>query len=183
MWGLDIHAKKCKRFDAEADAHMLTFCCLRDQRFLNARSCEWLISTIDRARSKLGFHVWAHVFMPEHVHLVLWPRQARTSRILASIKLPVSQTAVRWVKQYLPEHLPKMADAGCYRFWRRGGGFDRNLRSDHDVHEKIRYVHENPLRRKLVSRLEDWPWSSWHVYQGRTGPLTLDLESLPVVLT
>ncbi|MCA9235524.1 MAG: hypothetical protein KDA44_08625 [Planctomycetales bacterium] len=60
------------------------------------------------------------------------------------------------------------------------GGYDRNLRSVRDVHEKIRYVHENPVRRGLVATAVDWPWSSARA--GATGgdePLPIDRRSVP----
>jgi hypothetical protein len=50
---------------------------------------------------------------------------------------------------HAPEFLAELVDGPpngrtAHRFWQRGGGYDRNLRSVRDIHEKIRYVHENP---------------------------------------
>jgi len=71
----------------------------------------------------------------------------------------------------------------AYRFWQRGGGYDRNLRSDRDIHEKIAYVHDNPIRRGLVERAEDWPWSSLRAHhEGVDEPIPIDRDSIPVVL-
>ena len=69
--------------------------------------------------------------------------------------------------------LREMADIApdgqaSYRFWQRGGGYDRNLWSPEEIHEKIHYIHANPVRRGLVVRPEDWPWSSVHDYTGST---------------
>ena len=36
-----------------------------------------------------------------------------------------------------------------YRFWQRGGGYDRNIYSDAEVWEKIDYIHANPIARGL----------------------------------
>jgi putative transposase len=66
------------------------------------------------------------------------------------------------------------------RFWQRGGGFDRNLFSSGELWEKIRYVHENPVKRGLCAKRSDWPWSSAADYAGaRAGPLKIDWESIP----
>jgi len=126
--------------------------------------------------------------MPDHVHMVIYPADGgRISAILKSVKLPVARRAVLWAKANGPHVLPQMADrqpnGSCsYRFWQRGGGYDRNLRSSRNVHEKIRYIHENPLRRGLVERLEDWPWSSWPTYEhGGDGLIPIDRDSMPVV--
>ena len=44
--------------------------------------------------------------------------------------------------------------------------FDRALRTVKEYHEKVQYIHFNPVRAGLVSRPEDWPWSSVHDYTG-----------------
>jgi putative transposase len=54
-----------------------------------------------------------------------------------------------------------------YRFWQRGGGYDRNLISKDAVISSIQYIHANPVRRGLVETPEDWPWSSARFYARR----------------
>jgi len=67
-----------------------------------------------------------------------------------------------------------------YRFWQRGGGYDRNLWEPRHVWSAIDYIHANPTRRGLCERPEDWPWSSAGAYADPTcGPLTPDWISLP----
>ena len=67
-----------------------------------------------------------------------------------------------------------------YRFWQRGGGYDRNLRSAKDVYEKIAYNHDNPVRRGLVARSEDWPSSSAREWITREpGPVPIDWAVAP----
>jgi putative transposase len=71
-----------------------------------------------------------------------------------------------------------------YRFWQRGGGYDRNLRTTRDIHEKIQYIHNNPVRRGLVDRPGDWAWSSYGMWEdGHDGVVGLDWESLPALET
>ena len=42
--------------------------------------------------------------------------------------------------------------------------------------EKLRYIHRNPVKRGLVERPEDWPWSSFvHYATGSEG--TVEIES------
>ena len=44
--------------------------------------------------------------------------------------------------------------------------FDRALRSVKEYNEKVEYLHLNPVRAGLVSRPEDWRWSSYNEYAG-----------------
>jgi putative transposase len=69
-----------------------------------------------------------------------------------------------------------------YRFWQRGGGYDRNVFEPATVFQQIEYMHNNPVRRGLCAKPEDWLWSGAAEYAGvRVGPLRLDRESLPVL--
>ncbi len=77
--------KKCKRYNNPGHAHELTFSCYRNQKFLlSERVCKWLIESIEKAREKNKFSLWAYVFMPDHVHLLIQPtiEQYNISNIL-----------------------------------------------------------------------------------------------------
>jgi len=43
------------------------------------------------------------------------------------------------------------------RFWQAGPGQDRNVYDADTALAVIEYIHNNPVRRGLVSRAEDWP--------------------------
>ena len=47
--------------------------------------------------------------------------------------------------------------------------FDRAVRTVKEYHEKVEYIHLNPVRRALVKRMEEWKWSSVHEYAGVSG--------------
>jgi hypothetical protein len=53
-----------------------------------------------------------------------------------------------------------------YRFWQRGGGYDRNVHEITTLRAMIEYIHLNPVRRGLVKEVVDWPWSSARFYAG-----------------
>ena len=183
------HRKRCKRYDIEGHAHYLTFSCWRQLPLLSRdRSRLWFVESLRRARAKHGFDLWAYVIMPEHVHLVILPPPGgRISAILKSIKQPVTQRAIRWVRRNAPHFLNLMRDrqpsGACrHRFWLPGGGYDRNIWTVSELHEKIAYVHANPVRRGLVDDPADWPWSSWPAWEtGIDEPLPIDRESLPPI--
>jgi putative transposase len=182
--------KTCKRYNDPGHAHALTFSCFRRQPFLSKDgSRRWLIEAIDRARLKHRFHVWVYVIMPEHAHLLIWPTEAKydISQVLNSIKQSVAKRALLHVRREAPSFLSRMEDRqpngkAHYRFWQRGGGYDRNVIEPNTAHQEIEYFHDNPIRRGLCTKPEDWYWSSAADYFGlRAGPLSIDRESLPVV--
>ena len=151
------HRKTCKRFNEPGEAHFLTFSCFQRQAFLSKdRSRGWLIEAIDRPREKHLFHVWAYVIMPEHVHLLVWPTQAvyDVSDFLSSVKQSVAKKAIPYIRRTAPAFLSRMKDVQPngkehYRFWQRGGGYDRNEVEPAIIYRKIAYIHNNPVRRGL----------------------------------
>jgi putative transposase len=128
--------------------------------------------------------------MPEHVHLLICPRQPAydISAVLASVKQSVVRRALVFVRREAPAFLARMADRQLcgvthFRFWQRGGGYDRNVVTAEAVHQWIEYIHANPVRRGLCRRPEDWYWSSAADYAGgRAGPLRVDRGSLPGIV-
>lgn len=180
--------KTCKRWNDAGHAHALTFSCFHGQPFLSKdRSRQWMIDGIQRAREQHDFHLWAYVIMPEHVHVLLWPMQYdySISAILSTMKQSVSKRALIFVKRNAPEFLDRMADVQpngrrSYRFWQRGGGYDRNLTEPKTIWATIDYIHANPVRRGLCRLPTDWLWSSaleWE-HPG-LGLLRIDRESVP----
>lgn len=181
------HRKLCKRFDIDGDAHCLTFSCFqRLPLFSRKRSCSWMCCALNKGREKKLYDLWAYVIMPEHVHIVLLPKPGvKISQILTLLKQSVSKRALNWLYQYAPDFLTKLTDSQpngkkCYRFWQRGGGYDRNLRTVSDIYEKIEYIHNNPVRKELSSIAKDWYWSSCQAWEtGVDTPVAIDRQSMP----
>lgn len=179
--------KQCRRYDIPGDAHFVTFSCFRRIPLLSReRSCCWFIEALQLGRAREMYHLWAYVIMPEHVHLVLWPRNGtQISAILKSVKQSFSRRALLWIRANEPAFLERLLDVRpggrqSYRCWQRGGGYDRNLRSAADIHEKIDYVHSNPVRRGLVESASEWRWSSCRAWEtGVQEPIAIDRDSVP----
>ncbi len=76
-----------KNINEPGHAHELTFSCYHRFPFLSReRPCEWLVNSIGQARVHLEFDVWAWVFMPDHVHLIVHPRRQKYD--MATIQEP-----------------------------------------------------------------------------------------------
>jgi hypothetical protein len=96
--------------------------------------------------------------MPEHVQLLVSePKLALLSKAVQALKLSVSVRG-----QQRP-------------FW-QAHYHDFNVSTHEKFVEKLRYIHQNPVRRGFVARPEDWKWSSFRHYQ--TGmPGIVEIES------
>jgi REP-associated tyrosine transposase len=188
---MDWRARSMRRpaVNEPGQAHELTFSCFRGYAFLQAdRTCQWLANAIDAARRELEFAVWAYVFMPEHVHVLILPRRPvyDVPVILQEIKEPVGRKAVKYLRSHAPEWLARITvergERVERRFWQAGGGYDRNVWEPATLLAMIEYIHNNPVRRGLVTRAEDWKWSSagWRESKNSLRPDPVDFGGLCV---
>jgi putative transposase len=168
----DRHHRR-RSFDGPGHAHELTFSCYRRFPFLGAeRTCRWLARAIDEARRRRPFDLWAFVFMPEHVHLIVRPSGpgSTTAATLKAIKQPVARRAFLHLEAHAPRWIPRLTRERNGRierlFWQPGGGYDRNLVEPRALAAVMDYIHRNPVRGGLVERASDWPWSSAGWYEG-----------------
>jgi putative transposase len=114
---------------------------------------------LERVRPRYLFAVAGYVVMPEHVHmLVNEPRRGLLSRTVQALKLSVSMRS---------RERP---------FW-QAHYYDFNVSSHQKFVEKLRYIHRNPIKRGLVTKPEEWLWSSYRHYQtGMHGAVEIESE-------
>jgi len=101
------------------------------------------------ARQREAMRVCAYVLMPNHFHVVLWPRKdGDLSAFMKWLTLTHSQ---RW------HAFRRCAGTGAL-YQGRFRSFP--MKEDEHFLKVCRYVERNPLRAKLVDRAEDWAWCS-----------------------
>ena len=179
--------QKYLRYNIPGDAHALTFICYRRRKFLSISHTRiYFVEALILAKYKHNFDIWAYVIMPEHIHLLIFPKneQYSISDILKSIKQSSARRAVSFIKENKPEAL-RLITTGQkhdpYRFWQDGGGYDRNIRDNVELQRFVNYIHDNPVRRGLVVHPEEWYWSSAREWlSGERGPIKIDKESFPM---
>lgn len=174
--------KRRRRLAEPGQARELTFSCYRRFRFMKyERTRAWFRDALQAARVKFGFHVWAYVLMPEHLHLLVYPggHPEQMPEFLKELKEPVARSAIQYVKANSPSWLARLrvreGNRVRHRFWQPGGGYDRNITSAAALRAMIDYIHANPVRRGLAAKAEDWEWSSARWFAGtRPVPIAMD---------
>jgi putative transposase len=162
------HRKQIKHYHERGHCHELTFSCYDRRPLLTNNSWrEMLARCIDSASSRHAFRTVAFVFMPEHVHLLVYPDEATCNidEFLKAIKRPfafrikklLAKSNNSLLKQLTIRQRPGVM---TFRFWQEGPGYDRNLTHSSSALAAIDYIHNNPVRRGLVERAVDWKWSS-----------------------
>ena len=177
--------KRVRRYDVPGHAHFLTFSCYRRLPLLtNEDWCVFLAAGIKEACAKHDTSLWAYVFMPEHVHLLIRPHgeSYSISDFLRAVKQPVATKVLNRLKKEsstLLEQLPSddKREGITHRFWQAGGGYDFNVWSIEKAIEKSRYCHQNTVMRGLVSDPIHWRWSSYQwLEMGLTHHAPLELD-------
>jgi len=167
------HRKRVKHVDNDTDVRELTFSCYERRPLLtNNNWREMLARSIDAAIVRHRYRLAAFVFMPEHVHLIVWPLPAASGMesVLKAIKRPFS---FRVKQQLVANQSPLLQKLTVqqrpgvltFRYWQEGPGYDRNLTLGRTLLSSINYVHMNPVRRSLCKSAEDWLWSSARWFQ------------------
>jgi putative transposase len=180
-------SKRRRRDDDSLAPRCLTFSCYKRYQFLNRdRTRQRFVEELAQARSRWPIDVWAYVIMPEHVHLIVAPRERlKVGRVVGWVKEQVARKAIAWMEKHAPQWLPRITvqegELIRRRFWQPGGGYDRSIESEAALLAMILYIHQNPVRRGLTTRAEEWLWSSAQWYAGMTDvPLAMD-RTLPMM--
>ena len=161
-----------KHYDVPGHLHFLTFSTnQRLQLLTNDILRKILAQRINESLEEHSFQLSAFVFMPEHVHMLVWPQRETYSMgdFLHSVKHASSlriENYFRSINSSLIQKLTVNERPGttCFRFWQEGGGFDRNAWSEKYLRSTLDYIHKNPVKRRLVKSPDRWRWSSWHAY-------------------
>lgn len=96
--------------------------------------------------------------MPEHVHMLL--SEPHHTRLATALNVLKTQTS-------------KQLKEDRTRFW-QVRYHDVNIITHRRWLHTLRYIHRNPVKRGLVQRPEDWPWSSYrHWLTGESGKVQI----------
>jgi putative transposase len=119
------------------------------------------------AQERIPIGCLAYCLMPNHFHLVLWPRT--DSDLSAFMAWLTATHSKRW-------HAYRQTAGTGHVYQGRYKAFP--VCSDMHFLRLCRYVERNALRAGLVARAENWPWSSLAQRAGR--PSLISLTEWPV---
>lgn len=131
----------------------------RDPVFFSDADRLLYLSQLKRHASEQELDIWAWCLMPNHVHLLAVPRNPESLARGVGLTHQYYSRVVN-KKQGWTGHL------WANRF------HSTALDGDH-LWEAVRYIEANPVRAGLVSRAEDWQWSSCREHAGLTKPTGL----------
>jgi putative transposase len=155
--------KGLQRFQQTKQLHFITFSCYKRQPFLRTEEAkDTLQQILEQTRNQQGLRIAAYVLMPEHIHLLT--NEPATGTLATFLQI-LKQLTSRELKQPDQKQL-----------WQRRY-YDFNVSTTEKFTEKLQYIHRNPVTRGLVTKPEDYRWSSFkHYATGEPGPIEIESE-------
>ncbi len=127
----------------EAGTYFVTTATFNRRRvFQLATNADLFLETLQQYRHAGHYKLHAFVVMPDHIHLLLSPRGLALERVMAFIKGGFSHR--------LGSHFP---------VWQRGFT-DHRVRDSGEFQMRRQYIHDNPVRAKIVELPTLYPYSS-----------------------
>ena len=127
------------------------------------------INELNNLTNLYEISIISYVIMPSHIHLLLgFPKVEILSKMIQMFKSITS----RQVKEL---KIPELKE-NDYKLWKPRFD-DLIITTDNQVKIKMEYIHNNPVKAGLVTRAEDWMYSSavdW--LTDRSGLVGIDKE-------
>ena len=113
-----------------------------------------LYSLLQEGIEKYKYRVHAFCLMANHLHILIQIAENPLSKIIQNISFRytryINKTQKKTGHLFQGRYKAILIDADSYLL------------------QVVRYIHNNPLRAKIVHTSEEYPWSSHHAYLGRT---------------
>ena len=125
------------------------------------------LETLAKTREKYNFLLYAYCLMDNHIHLLLNDNGNDISKFMKSIN-------VSYVSYF-------------NRVYQRCGHLFQDrfkselVKDDRYLLEVSRYIHNNPVKAKMVERPDEFEWSSYNIYSGKAND-TLGLLDTSMIL-
>jgi REP element-mobilizing transposase RayT len=141
------YRRRLPHYQPDHKIFFFTFCTHKRWR-MPERARQIVLDACLRGNGVL-FDLLAVVVMPNHVHLALVPKALTDGTVFVSkILQTIKGASAHRINRELGPH-----GSVCQQ-----ESFDRALRREGDVGQKIDYMLENPLRAGLVRNPLDYPW-------------------------
>ena len=145
-----------------------------------------LLESWEYCREKKGMQLYAWCIMTSHVHMIIGSEQEKMEDIMRDMKKYTSFELKKALQNQYGESrkewiLPMMEKAGKlnahsrdFQLWQEGN-HPIQLPNPQIAHQKLDYVHNNPVEAGIVEKPEDYLYSSARNYYGMKGLIDIIL--------
>lgn len=145
-----------------------------------------VVESLRYCQQEKGLIIYAWCLMSNHIHLIIRAKEGykfsdilrdfkkfTSSRIIKAIEENSTESRKSWTLWLFRSAGSKNKKNQKYQFWRQDNQ-PKALVSNRFIDEKLYYIHHNPVAAGLVSRPEDYVYSSALNYAGELGLLEVE---------
>lgn len=160
------------RIHADASVYFVTYSIVSWlPLFVSEHACRILADSLAFCQAHKGLRVNGYVFMPTHLHAIVFDRDHDPTRLANTL-----DAFRRYTGRALADHCDGNQPSVFAEALRQAAGQDRqrrlwqstrrpiSIQTERFWRQKLDYVHANPVRKGLVRYPEDWRFSSAHYY-------------------
>jgi len=179
---------------------------IRDQEkahFITATVVDWIdvftrqsyrdciIDCLNYCITKKGMILYGYVIMSNHIHMIIQSEEGKLSDLVRDFKKFTARTILEKIqnepesrREWMLERFQKAIESHSrnknYQFWQYGNHAEEVYTSDF-LWSKLDYIHLNPVRAGIVSKTEDYIYSSASNYSEGKGLVEITLVDNKIV--
>ncbi len=151
--------------------------------FTNKKYANIITEALSFYRSKEKLKLFAYVVMDNHIHLIISSND--TVSLMKNFKSFTASELLKtvgadnkdWLLNQFSYYKKRYKNESKYQVWQEG--FHPKMITDPEIlRQKIEYIHNNPVKRGMVIKPEDWVYSSAKNYLYGDGFVEVDLIEL-----
>jgi len=147
--------------------------------FTRKESTQIIIDSLKHLQKEENLKLYAYVILENHLHLIAQSddigksmRHFKSFTAKALLKLLQKENAHTLLKQFQFYKKAHKADK-TYQLWQEGYQ-PKLMQTDAMMINKIKYIHENPVKRGYVDSAIHWRYSSARDYEGIVGLIEVE---------
>jgi putative transposase len=148
----------------------------RTPAFKQEACCQGFLNVCATLRNEWPCKLIAYVLMPDHIHLLVNPRDGRIKEFTGVLKSLSAKCIIETARDFSFIRSNPDTDGSAHQVWQESFK-DFPLWSSWMIWQKINYIHANPVKAGLVKSARDFRWSSFRAfYLEENEPLAVDKD-------
>lgn len=140
-----------------------------------------ILNSLRYLQEEKNANLYAYVIMKNHLHCVVQSDELK--KVIQSFKSYTARSIIDYfterqnadILRKLKQNKLSYKTKSEYQVWQEGN-HPEEITTDAMMHQKIEYIHDNPVRHGYVEEASLWRFSSAENYEGKQGLLNVETE-------
>ena len=161
--------------------------------FSRKRYRDIIIESLNFCKQEKGLNIYAYVIMSNHVHLLVSAEQKNLSGVIGDMKKYTSRKMIasilnepesrrEWMLKLFEHATSHHKRNEHYQLWTHENHAEE-IFSPAFTLQRIKYIHDNPVRAGIVENEDDYLYSSARDYSGKQGLVKVDVLNLHLMMS